>query len=61
MKSSITAPRSELPLLASLIPALAIDPELFRPLVKSQHNGQMTLENLAEERTTVEYAVTVTE
>ena len=61
MKISVEAKRSELPLLASLIPALAIDPELFRPLVESQHNGRMTLENLAEERTTVEYAVTVSE
>ena len=61
MKISITAPRSELPLLASLIPALAIDPELFRPLVSGEVNGRVTLQNLAEERTTVEYAVTVTE
>ena len=61
MKISITAPRSELPLLASLIPSLAIDPELFRPLVSGEVNGRVTLRNLAEERTTVEYAVTVTE
>ena len=61
MKISITAPRSELPLLASLIPALAIDPELFRPLVSGEVNGRVTLQNLAEERTTVEYAITVSE
>ena len=61
MKISISATRAELPLLASLIPALAIDPELFRPLVSGEVNGRVTLENLADERTTVEYAVTVTE
>ena len=61
MKVSISATRAELPLLASLIPALAIDPELFRPLVSGEVNGRVTLQNLAEERTTVEYAVTVTE
>ena len=61
MKISIEATRSELSLLASLIPALAIDPELFRPLVSGEVNGRVTLENLADERTTVEYAVTVTE
>ena len=61
MKISIEAKRAELPLLASLIPSLAIDPELFRPLVSGEVNGRVTLQNLAEERTTVEYAVTVTE
>ena len=61
MKISISATRAELPLLASLIPALAIDPEMFRPLVSGEVNGRVTLRNLAEERTTVEYAVTVTE
>ena len=61
MKISVEAKRSELPLLASLIPALAIDPELFRPLVSGEVNGRVTLRNLAEERTTVEYAITVSE
>ena len=62
MKISIEATRSELPLLASLIPALAIDPELFRPLVSGKVAGeQITVENLAGDRAVLNFVIEVTE